>query len=82
MVQHLDMKCRALQKIRFAQILKPGVVRHRQIGAIELQDKARIGDRLVFLLHRLGDGFDIGLVRRIMPSWSGTPARDRARPRS
>ena len=35
-VQHLDMEGRTLQKIRLAQILKAGVVRHRKIGAIEL----------------------------------------------
>ena len=67
MVQHLDVKCRALEKLRFAQFLKAGVARHREIGTIELQDEAGIGDRFVFVLHRCGDGFDIGLVRGIMP---------------
>ena len=64
-VQHLDMLRRALQEFLLAQVLKAGVMRHGEIGAIELQREARVIDRLVFRLHRRGDGFDIGLMRRI-----------------
>ena len=66
-VQYLDMKCCALEEIRFAQILERGVVRHGQIGTVELQYEARIGDRFVFFLHRGGDRFDVSLVRRVVP---------------
>ena len=65
-VQHLDMKRGALEEVGLAQLLEAGVVRHRQIGAIELQHKAGTDDRLVLLLHRRGDCFDIGLVRGVV----------------
>jgi hypothetical protein len=66
-VQDLDMKCRPLQEIGFVQVLKGSVMRHRQIGAIELQDKPSPDDRFIFFLHGSGDGFDISLVRRVIP---------------
>ncbi len=42
------------------------MVRHCQIRTIELQHKPGLYDRLVFLLHRRSDGFDIGFVARII----------------
>ena len=65
-VQHLDMEFRALEEIGFVEVLKAGVMRHRQVGAIELQHEPGLDDRLVFLLHRRRDGFDIGLVARVI----------------
>ena len=41
-------------------------MRHRQIRAVELQHEPGTDNRVVFLLHRIGDRFDIGLVRRII----------------
>src|SRR5580692_6037089 len=66
-VQHLDVECRALEEIRFTQILERGVVGHRQVRAVKLQYKPCADDRFVFFLHRCGDGFDISLVGRVMP---------------
>ena len=34
---------------------------HAEIGAIDLQHEAGLGDGLVFVAHRLGDGVDVGL---------------------
>ena len=75
-IERLDMKLRALEEFGFRQILERGVPRHGEIGAIDLQHKAGRNDRLVFLAHRCGDGFDIGLVRRII--LIGQKARDHA----
>ena len=35
---------------------------HAEIGAVDLQHEARLGDRLVFVAHRLGDGVEVRLV--------------------
>ena len=75
-IERLDVELRALEEFGFGQILEGRVPRHGEIGTIDLQDKARRNDRLVFLAHRLGDGFDIGLVRRII--LVGQEARDHA----
>ena len=42
------------------------VLAHREIGAIDLQHEARLGDRLVFGAHRVRDGVEIGLLARIV----------------
>ena len=38
------------------------VAAHAEVGAVDLQDEAGLGDGLVFVAHRVGDGVDVGLV--------------------
>ena len=42
------------------------VLAHREVGAIDLQHEAGLGDRLVFVPHRVRDGVEIGLLARIV----------------
>ena len=53
---------RDLAEILEARVLVVDVAAHREVGAIELDDGAGRGDRLVLVLHRVGDGEDVGLV--------------------
>ena len=45
------------------------VPEHGEVGTIELEQKTGVDDRLVFLLHHVGDGEDVlllGLVVRVL----------------
>jgi hypothetical protein len=37
------------------------MAKHREVGTIELQDEARVDDRLVFALHHIGERIHIRL---------------------
>ncbi len=65
MVQHLDMARGKLQVLLLAPRLVHGVAAHAEIGRVDLDQDAGLGDLLVFRPHGLGDGFEIlvlGLV--------------------
>ena len=47
---------------RDRQVGELDVAAHRQVGAVELQHEAGLGDRLVLVLHRVGDGVQVLLV--------------------
>ena len=61
MIERLDVQLRALAEFRQAQIGVLDVPAHAEVGAIDLQDEAGLGDGLVFVTHRIGDGVDVGL---------------------
>ena len=42
------------------------VAAHRQVGAVDLQDEARLGDGLVLVAHRLGDREQVLLVAAVV----------------
>ena len=66
MVQRFGVEGGAPQKLRFGKVLKGGMPRHRQIGAIDLQHEARRCDGGILFSHRAGDGRDIVLVAAII----------------
>ena len=76
-IEHVDVKRRALEKLGFGQILKAGMPGHGEIGTIELQDEACRNDGLVLFPHRVRDGLDIGLVGGVIAI--GQKACDHAR---
>ncbi len=49
----------------------------RQVGVVDLQEEPGIDDRLIFLVHRLGDGEHELLVRFVI--FVGDPVLDRPR---
>ncbi len=58
------------------------VAAHGEIGAIDLQHDAGVGDGLVFVAHGVGDGEKIFLVARIVVVAEEQRRPRRARPRS
>jgi len=66
MIERFGMESGTPQKLRFGEVLKSGVPRHCQIGAIDLQHKTRRDDGGVLFPHRLGDGRDIVFVAAII----------------
>ena len=58
------------------------VATHGEIGTIDLQHEAGIGDGLVFVPHRIGDGVDVGLVVLVVVVAEEQRDDARARPRS
>ena len=59
------------------------VAAHREVGAIDLQHDAGLGDRLVLVAHRLGDGEHVVLVAGVVvvaeEEWRRRPAKRRSR---
>ena len=53
--------CDALAEFLEVEIGILDVPAHAEIGAVELQHEAGLGDGLVFVAHRVGDGVDVGL---------------------
>ena len=52
----------ALRNVVQVEVGVLDVPAHREVGAVDLQHDAGLGDGLVFVPHRLGDGEQIGLV--------------------
>ena len=60
-IERLDVKLRALAELRQAEIGILNMPAHAEIGAVDLQDEACLGDDLIFVTHRIGDGVDVAL---------------------
>jgi hypothetical protein len=56
----------AWAEVHEAEIGVLNVAAHGEIGTIDLQHDAGIGDRLVFLAHRLGDREQVRLLARVI----------------
>ena len=65
-VERLDVQRARLRNSSRLEVGILDVPAHREIGAIDLQHEAGVGDRLVFVPHRLGDGVEIGFLARVM----------------
>ena len=65
MVERLDMLPRTLAKLCEAQLRVLNMASHGEIGAIDLQHDAGVGDAFIFDPHRFGDRM------RDRLSWSG-----------
>ena len=53
--------CDALAELLEVEVGVLDVPAHAEVGAIDLQHDAGLGDGLVFVAHRVGDGVDVGL---------------------
>jgi hypothetical protein len=62
MIERLDVQARALAELGEVQVRVLDVPAHGEIGTIDLQHDAGLGDGLVFVPHRLRDREQVGLV--------------------
>ena len=61
-VERLDVQRGALAEFVEVEVGVLDVPAHGEVGTVDLQDEAGLGDGLVFVAHRVGDGEEIGLV--------------------
>ena len=81
-VERLDVQLRALAEFGEVEVGILDVPAHAEVGTVDLQHEAGLGDRLVFVAHRVGDGVDVGLEVRVMIVAEEQRRPRRARPRS
>lgn len=65
-VQRLDVEPRLAVELVQAGVVELDVTTHGQVGTVKLKYQARLRDGFVLLLHRLGDGLQVGLARRVV----------------
>ena len=65
-VQRLDVEPRLAAELVQAGVVELDVATHGQVRAVELQHQPRLRDGFVFLLHRLGDGLQVGFSRWVV----------------
>ena len=65
-VEGRDVALGDAQEFVIRQMLVLVVPSRAEIGRVDLQDKAGLVDRLVFVLQRVGQGFDIGVFVFVM----------------